>query len=80
MIRDPKAWRTEAGLSLAHVAEACGIAGKNPSKTYSRYETGENKCPTEVIEAVRKLSSEAVGPDSWHQVRLTFLQRVAKAA
>ena len=74
-IRQPKAWREEQRFSLAHVARSCGIAGRNPAKTYSRYELGESPCPAEVVEAVRVLSAGAVTAESFHHVRLAFLRQ-----
>lgn len=75
MIREPKAWRVAAGFSVASVARQAGIQGNNPVRTYSRYESGENPCPAEVVEAVRMLSDGEVGAESWQKVRLDFLRR-----
>jgi transcriptional regulator with XRE-family HTH domain len=75
MIRDPKSWRTEAGMSLAAVAAGCGIGGKNPSKTYSRYETGESPAPADVVEAVRKISRGKITVESFHAARLAHLRK-----
>ncbi len=72
-IRDPKSWRNEAGLTLAEVAARAGITGRNPAKTYSRYETGQSPCPAPVVEAVRSLSEGAVGAEAFHKVRLRHL-------
>jgi transcriptional regulator with XRE-family HTH domain len=78
--RDPREWRKETGKTLADVASLAGIAGRNPSRTYARYETGDNQCPANVIEAVRVLSAGAVTGDSWQRVRVNFLSAGASAA
>lgn len=78
MIRDPKSWRVDAGLSLAAVAARAGIVGKNPMRTYGRYERGEQPCPAEVVEAVRALSDGRVSAETWHQVRLAYLAQRSK--
>jgi predicted transcriptional regulator len=80
MIREPKVWREEAGHSLATVARACGIEGKNPAKTYSRYETGECPAPAGVVEAVREMSRGRVTAESFHHVRLAHERRKKGAA
>jgi transcriptional regulator with XRE-family HTH domain len=74
MILDPKAWRLQAGLTLASVARAAGIEGRNPAKTYSRYEQGESACPAEIVERLRALSQGQLGAESFHAVRLTWLR------
>jgi transcriptional regulator with XRE-family HTH domain len=79
MIRLPKTWREQAGLSCADVARRCGIAGKNPTKTYSRYETGESPAPALVIEAVRKLSAGKVDAETFQRARLSFLKLKSKS-
>lgn len=76
----PHDWRAQAGLSLAKAAEAAGIAGKNPARTYGRYEAGETPVPAEVVEAIQNASGGAVTPASWHQVRLGFLRANGGAA
>lgn len=79
MARNPKSWRQEAGLSLAHVAAHAGIAGANPARTYDRYEKGEQACPATVIERVRELSAGAVGAESWQETRMQFFKAAAGA-
>jgi transcriptional regulator with XRE-family HTH domain len=75
MIRSPRKWREKAALSLADVAAKVGIVGRNPSRTYARYETGENQCPVPVIEGVRLLSKGRVTAESWCAARAEFLKR-----
>ena len=73
MIRTPKAWRTEEGLTLVVVAASAGIGGANPARTYSRYELGERDCPATIVEAIRKMSNGKVGAEAWQQVRVAWL-------
>lgn len=75
MILDPKSWRIAEGRTLMAVATLCGIVGRNPARTYGRYEDGSAPCPAIVIETVLALSEGAVGPEAWHQVRIGFLER-----
>lgn len=79
MIRQPKTWRLKAGFSLALVAIEAGIGGRNPSRTYDRYERGINVCPAAVIETVRRLSKGAVTAEAWQRVRLAFLEQRSTA-
>lgn len=76
----PRAWRQAAGRTLAEVAAAAGISGKNPSRTLARYETGENVPSPIVVEAVRELSGGGVTAEAWHRVRLDFLEARERAA
>lgn len=73
MIRNPKAWREDAGLTLAAVAAEAGIAGINPSRTFNRYESGERPCPAEVIAAVQRLSGGKIKAQHWQDVRVAYL-------
>jgi hypothetical protein len=50
-------WRVAAGLSLARAARVAGVAGKNPARTWHRWETGEREPPVSVIAAVEELSN-----------------------
>lgn len=74
LILDPKAWRLQAGMTLATVARAAGIEGRNPAKTYSRYEQGESACPAEIVERLRTLSQGQLGAESFHAARLSWLR------
>ena len=78
-IVSPLQWRLNVGLTLAAAAERAGIAGKNPLRTYARYESGAQPCPPHVVEAIRTASSGTVGAESWHRARLAFLARQAAA-
>lgn len=80
MIRNPRYWREKAGFSLADVASKAGIIGRNPSRTYARYETGENQCPVPVIESVRRLSGGRVTAESWCAARAEYLKTIPTRA
>lgn len=69
---DPKAWRVGAGKGLTEIARAVGLGGKNPARTYDRYEKGEQECPAEVVEAVRQMSGGIVGAESWLRARMAY--------
>lgn len=71
----PKTWREQAGLTLRDLAGKAGIQGTNPARTYDRYESGEQQCPAEVVEAVLYLSANVVAPADWHAVRIAFLRK-----
>ena len=44
-----KQWRTDRKLTLAEAAALLGICGKNPARTYQRYETGERSISDPVL-------------------------------
>ena len=73
MIRNPKIWRQRAGLTLAEVAARVAIGGRNPARTYQRYENGECACPLSVIVAIERLSGAQIGAKSWQRARQRFL-------
>lgn len=64
----PAEWRRNAGLSQASVAKLVGIEGKNPSRTWQRYETGERQPRADVIAAVERVSKGKVTAKSWTEV------------
>lgn len=61
----PRAWRTDASLSMTTVAEMLGLAGKNPARTYQRWEKGALTPPLWVIQKVEKFSGGRVTVASW---------------
>lgn len=75
---EPRSWRLREGLTVAEMARRAGISGKNPVRTYGRYETGEQPCPPEVIERVREITGGEVGAEGWQKARVEFLS--ARAA
>ena len=66
----PQEWRRSSGLSQAEVAKLLGLEGKNPSRTWQRYETGERQPRPNVIVAVQRISKGKVTARSWETVRL----------
>lgn len=75
----PKHWREQTGISLAELARRLGVAGKNPARTYQRYETGERAAPAAIIQRFREISHDAVRAEDWHEARLAWLDRVAQS-
>lgn len=73
LILDPRAWRACKKYSLADMAKAAGIQGKNPLRTYSRYESGQHPCPSQVIENIRKFSNGEIGAEAWQKARMDYL-------
>ncbi|MFC5421050.1 helix-turn-helix domain-containing protein [Bosea eneae] len=65
----PQEWRRASGLSQAEVAKLLGLEGKNPSRTWQRYETGERQPRPNVIVAVERISKGKVTARSWEMVR-----------
>lgn len=65
----PAEWRRASGLSQADVAKLLGLTGKNPARTWQRYETGERQPRSNVIGAVERISKRKVTARSWEMVR-----------
>lgn len=61
----PAAWRKTRELTLEAAARLVGIRGKNPARTWQRWETGEREPPLRVVQAVAFMSEGAVTPASW---------------
>lgn len=70
----PIEWRTRAGLSQEHVAKCLGLSGRNPARTWSRYERGERQPRADVIAAVERLSRGKVTANSWALARRSHLE------
>ncbi|WP_046601634.1 hypothetical protein [Neorhizobium galegae] len=65
---------------MATIASMLGIAGKNPSRTWQRYETGEREPPIHIVARLEMISDGSVTTTSWMQVRQSFLQRRQEVA
>lgn len=65
----PRDWRQSQKLSLEAAAVRLGVSGKNPARTWQRWETGQHAAPLEVIIAVEQMSGGRVTPASWAQIR-----------
>ncbi len=71
----PKHWREQAKISLGEIARRLGVEGKNPARTYHRYETGERAAPAGIVERFREVSNGAVRAEDWHETRLGWLRQ-----
>lgn len=76
----PKEWRCEIGLSQDRIARQIGIEGKNPSRTWQRWESGERPPPIRIVVAVERMSEGKVTAESWHDARVQYLEREHRAA
>jgi transcriptional regulator with XRE-family HTH domain len=70
---DPKHWRLNGHLSMAAMAAAAGVRGKNPSRTWQRWETGERAPPLRVIVEIERISDGVINAGAWNTVRQAFL-------
>jgi len=52
-----------------------GIEGKNPSRSWQRYETGATQPPISVVAKMEIISEGQVTSASWVTVRQAFLSR-----
>ena len=71
----PFAWRLSAGHTQASLAALAGVTGRNPSRTWKRWESGERKASAAVIDLIEGLSAGAVTARSWAKVRAEYLAR-----
>jgi transcriptional regulator with XRE-family HTH domain len=71
----PKRWRQQKQLSMAGIAAMLGIGGKNPARTWHRYETGISAPPISLVARVELISDGQVTTSSWMNVRQSFLSR-----
>jgi transcriptional regulator with XRE-family HTH domain len=76
----PIEWRAQAGLSQDSVARFLGLAGRNPARTWSRYERGERQPRIDMIVAVEKLSKGKVTAKSWAEAREARMRADARPA
>ncbi|WP_061930186.1 helix-turn-helix transcriptional regulator [Aureimonas sp. AU22] len=64
----PRQWRTAIKLTLEEAAAAVGISGKNPARTWQRWEVGERAPPATVVARVEKLSDSRVKASDWPSI------------
>lgn len=76
----PRSWRKSQGLSLAAAAAICGVSGKNPARTWQRWETGEREPSIKAIAAVEQASCGQVKVCSWNVIRQIFLNEQKTAS
>lgn len=70
----PLAWRLSIDISQAEAATRVGVKGRNPARTWQRWERGEATPPIHVVVAVEVLSFGQVTAASWMKVRSQHLQ------
>jgi transcriptional regulator with XRE-family HTH domain len=64
----PIDWRKQAGLSQESAAKLVGVSGKNPARTWQRWEIGEREPPVSVIAKIETLSDGNVSARDWLEV------------
>ncbi|MCK1282250.1 helix-turn-helix transcriptional regulator [Bradyrhizobium sp. 61] len=69
----PRSWRKAQGLSLGAAAALCGVSGKNPARTWQRWETGEREPSIKAVAAVEKASRGEIKAGTWNVIRQSFL-------
>jgi len=74
----PGEWRNKRGLSLEAAAAIAGIGGKNPSRTWQRWELGIRQPPVDVIALLEVQSDGALTAASWAKVRAASQDRRRK--
>lgn len=76
----PAQWRAQRNLSMAAVAEIIGLSGKNPARTWQRWENGEREPPLAIILKIEGLSGGQVTTASWVSARHAYRMKHAVAA
>lgn len=61
----PEAWRLDSKISLAAAAALVGLTGRNPARTWRRWEVGLRRPPLRVVAKIEELSSGAVRAADW---------------
>jgi transcriptional regulator with XRE-family HTH domain len=74
----PAEWRKDAGLSQAAIAAQVGLTGKNPSRTWQKWESGQTEPPLAVMLKFQQISGGEVTLEGWAKVRREHLASVAK--
>ncbi len=65
----PRKWRVAHGFSQAAIASRLGVKGRNPARTWQRWERGEAAPPVSIIVNVEKISRGEVTAADWLTVR-----------
>ena len=71
---DMKSWRKEKSVTLAQLAQLCGMNGVNPGRDLHRYESGSRQAPAHVVERVRIATNGSVTAQDMHETRLAWLR------
>ncbi len=74
----PKAWREAMKLSMLAAGRLAGHVGRNPSRVWQRWETGEQEPRATVIEVIEKASNGQVTAASWAAARREYLARTGE--
>lgn len=74
----PAQWRALQKLSQDSVAKSLGIAGKNPARTWHRWESGERQPPLTIVLRIEAMSNGLVTTASWVAARNAFQSRDVK--
>ena len=64
---------------MSAVAKQLNIVGRNPARTWQRYETGERNPPLGIVVKVEAMSEGLVTSASWLQVQQAFRRKQATA-
>lgn len=73
MLKSPKQWRQDSKLSMAKAAAIAGVGGKNPARTWQRWETGLLEPPLRVISAIEEASGGLVTINSWRAISVASI-------
>ena len=74
----PREWRAGKHLSLETLARLLGVEGRNPGRTFQRWEDGLLQPPLRVIAKLEVLSDGAVTTQSWIAVKATRQRSTAE--
>ena len=80
MTISPRNWRTETNLTMEGAARLVGVLGKNPARTWQRWEQGQLEPPLAIVQAVARVSEGAVSLESWRAVREQYLSAACTAS
>ncbi len=61
----PRQWRLNAKLSLCAAAGLVGVTGRNPARTWQRWERGDTNPPVKIVAKVEELSQGRVKAADW---------------
>lgn len=71
----PRDWRKGKGWSMAKVAAALGMRGKNPASTWCNWESGKCEPPISVVMKIEIMSDRQVTAASWFAARQAHLEK-----
>jgi transcriptional regulator with XRE-family HTH domain len=76
----PSQWRKDRRLSQRDAAILAGITGKNPARTWNRWELGERQPPMRVVAKIEDESDGRVSARAWADLREAFMTRLTSPA